>query len=155
TGCPRKRSTRSLHSADRLRRSASVGMTGWDGLVCLQRLAISDYVAVMFLQRLREAVMAVAVCNKVKIFRAVRMHGGFEPAASGIADRSGRQSREAIGVVGRIHGQVGVVQRPFISAGELLGIDDTRIGVERHSFGQAVVVDAGHARALLSDSGFP
>ncbi len=67
-----------------------------------QCMAIGDDVAIMFRQGGSEAVMSIAIANKIKKFRTLRMQGGFQSAAPGIANWPRRQARKAVGVIGEL-----------------------------------------------------
>ena len=106
----------------------------------------------MLFQAVGEAVVAGAIGDEVKKVGAVRVQGGRQRAFPWIGDGPGWQAREAIGVVGRVYGHIGMMEAPLVSAFQQLGIDHARVGVEGHVFRQAIVVDAGHARPFLRSS---
>ena len=63
--------------------------------------AIRGHIFIVFFKAPGKAVMALGVGDEVVKIAWDRVHRGFEGAASGIADRSGRQAGIAVGVIGR------------------------------------------------------
>src|SRR5580765_222211 len=57
-------------------------------------------IPVVLLEGARELVRPVVAADEVQVVGGGRMHGGFERGAAGRGDRSGRQARIAIGVIG-------------------------------------------------------
>src|SRR3954463_8915888 len=98
--------------------------------------------------------MALSIGYEIEVVGLGGAHGGFEGAASGIADRARRQSCVAIGVVGRGEAHVSVVQRALISSRQQFGVDNAGVSVESNAFVQAVVVDAGNPGPLLGNRRF-
>src|ERR1700674_1836832 len=115
-------------------------------------MAIGDNVAVVLFEAAGEAVVAVAIADKIKKLRALGVQSRFQRAFSRIADWPRWQSRKAIRVIGRVHGQVGVMEASLIGAREQLRVDHAWIGVERYISRQPVVVDAGHAPPFLGST---
>src|SRR3984957_1143053 len=123
-------------------------------LLCAHGFSIGRYVFVVLFHGVGEAVVALGVGYKIIVVGLRGLHGGLERAAAGVSDGAGRQSGVSVGVIGRRELHVVVVQRSSVGSGEEFGVDDAGVGVEGDVLAQAVVVDAGHKRALVGDSGF-
>ena len=63
--------------------------------------AIGNDVLIVLFHGPRETVMPLGVRYEVVVVGLGGAHGSFKGAASGIADRAGRESGVAVGVVGR------------------------------------------------------
>src|ERR1700674_1091575 len=112
-------------------------------------MAIGGHIAIVLFEAAGEAVMAIAIADKIKEFRALGVQSGFERASPRIADWPRWQSRETIRVIGGVHRQVGMMEASLIGACEQFRVDHAWIGIERHVSRQTVVVDAGHARPFV------
>src|SRR5579864_2777694 len=112
-------------------------------------LPVRHYIFIVLFDGAGEAVIALGVGYEIVEVALSWVHGGFESAASGIADGARGQSSVPVGVIGRAELHIGVMERALVSAGQQFRIDDARVGVERDVFGEAVVVDAGHHRPLF------
>ena len=75
-----------------------------------QGMTIGGYVPIVLIEAASKAVVPVAIANEIKEVCRVRMHGRFQRTSPWITDWTGRQSRKAVGVIGRVHREVGVVQ---------------------------------------------
>ncbi len=76
---------------------------------------------------------------------------------AGVGDGAGRQAGYLVGIVGRVHGQVGSVEggfppriRPRLIAD---GILHRRIGLQRHPRRQPFQENSGHERLLFGQRG--
>ena len=116
--------------------------------------AIGDDVPIVLFDGPRETVMPLGVGYEVVVVGSGGVHRSFKGAASGIADRAGRESGVAVGVVWRREAHVGVVERSLVCSSQQFRVDDTGIGVKRDAFVQAVEVDAGDLRAFGGDGRF-
>lgn len=87
------------------------------GLLSAHGAAVGGDVFGVFFEAVGEAVMSLGVGDEIIKITLGGMHGGFEGAASGIADGAGRKSGMAVGVVGRRETHVGVVERTRVSSG--------------------------------------
>src|ERR1700690_4203373 len=116
--------------------------------------AVGQDIFIVLFDGAGEAVVAFGVGHKVEVVALRGMQGGFEGAASGIADGARRQSGMAVGVVGRAELHVGVMQFAGISSGQKFRVNDAGVGVEGDVLVQSVVVNAGDERALFSHGGF-
>ena len=115
---------------------------GFRGLSSAHGFSVGVYILIVFFDGVGEAVMALGVGDEIIVVALRRVHGGFEGAASGIADGAGRESRIVIGVVGRVELHVGVMKCALIGSGQKFCIDDAGVGVESDAFGEAIVVHA-------------
>src|SRR5271170_6749543 len=102
-------------------------------------MAIGGYVLVVLFQGAGETVVSGSVGYEVEEVCGFWMHGGFEGAFSWIADGAGGQAGETIGVIGRVYGQVGMMEASLVGTGQQLRVNDTGIGIERHVLREAVV----------------
>src|SRR5713101_7360552 len=115
-------------------------------------MAIGDHVAIVLFEAVGEAVVAVAIADKIKKLRALGVQSCFQRTFSRIADWPRWQSRETISVIGGVHSKVGVMEASLVGARQQLRVDHAWIGVERYVSRQPVVVDAGDARPFLGSS---
>src|ERR1700739_1704873 len=93
--------------------------------------------------------MSVAITNKIKKLRFVRMHGGLKRASPGIGDWAGRQPGKSIGVIRRIHSQVLMMEASAVCARQLFRVNDAGVRIKRHTMSESVVIDARDARPFL------
>src|ERR1700687_3730184 len=66
-------------------------------------MTIGDHVPIVLFEAAGEAVVAVAIADKIKKLRALGMQSRFQGAFSRIADWPRRPSRATIRVIGRVH----------------------------------------------------
>jgi hypothetical protein len=76
---------------------------GSRALTQAKRVPIGYNVPVVLFQVASKPMVPVAIGDKIQKVRGFRMQGGLQCALSWIADRSGRQSWEAIRIIGRIY----------------------------------------------------
>jgi|SoimicMinimDraft_8_1059736.scaffolds.fasta_scaffold302492_1 hypothetical protein len=79
-------------------------------LLPLHRLPEFGHILIVFFEAAGEAVVSIAVADKIKIVGLGRMHGGFERSAAGIPDGPGREARMSIGVVSGLKPHVSMMQ---------------------------------------------
>ena len=79
-------------------------------------MPVGNDVLIVLFKIAGKAVMSGAVGDKIKKVCRLRMKSRFQRAFSGIADRAWRKSGEAVSIVRRIHGKVGVMKRALIGA---------------------------------------
>src|SRR5260370_20710324 len=79
-------------------------------------VAVSGYVPSVLFEAAGEAVVSVAIANKIKELRAVGAHRRLQRASPRIADWPRWQPWQTISVIGRVHRQVGVVEAALVPA---------------------------------------
>ena len=93
----------------------------------------SCHIAVVLGESGGKAVVGIAIANKIKELRAVGVQRGSECAFAGVGDWPGWQPGKTVRVIGRVHGEVGVMQASLVGALEQFGVDHAGIRVECHA----------------------
>ena len=109
----------------------------------------------MLAQRIGESVRAVVAADEVEVTDVGGGQGGAENLSAGSRDRTWREARVDVGVVGRIEAQVGAGEVAVVAAGALEGVDRGGVALERHPDSQPVVEDGGDERELRVAPGLP
>src|SRR6266550_4501996 len=122
--------------------------------VFLYDLPQRGYIAIVLFQAVREAMMPVAVAHEIVIISACWMHRSLQRTSTRVANGARRKTGMSVGIVGRVETHVGVMESASIDAFQLFRIDDAGIGLQCDVLRQAVLINAGHERALLRCGGF-
>ena len=112
-------------------------------------------VFLMLLVGFGEDVAAGAVGNEIEVAGAGRIGGGFKRRATGICNRSGRQSVDLVGVVGGRLIDLALHDRPperALAADQ--AVDDGRVRLQPHPLLEPIDEYGGDARALVRLAGF-
>src|ERR1700733_3315412 len=83
-----------------------------------ERPAVGCHISIVLFEAVGEAVMPISIGNKIKEIGAFGMQSCGKRTAARIADWAGWQSGEAIGVIGRIDREIGVMKTTLVGSGQ-------------------------------------